>query len=51
MNGDGIVDGGDLGAMLAAWGACSGCSEDLTGDGLVDGGDLGLLLAAFGPCE
>ena len=51
FNGDGLVDGGDLGAMLAAWGACPGCPEDLTGDGHVDGGDLGLLLAAFGPCS
>ena len=51
FDGDGEVNGGDLAAILAAWGECSGCPEDLTGDGLVDGGDLAQLLAAFGTCE
>ncbi len=44
LNGDGIVNGADLGLLLGAWGACVGCSEDITGDGQVDGADLGLLL-------
>ncbi len=44
LNGDGIVDGADLGIMLGAWGECDGCDEDLNGDGTVDGGDLGVLL-------
>jgi subtilisin-like proprotein convertase family protein len=48
---DGIVDGGDLGAMLAFWGACpSGCTADLNQDGIVDGGDLGAMLSFWGPC-
>lgn len=51
VNGDGVVDGADLGLLLAAWGACpappQGCPEDLNGDGVVDGADLGLLLAAW----
>ena len=44
LNGDGIVDGADLGIMLGAWGECDGCDADLNGDGTVDGGDLGVLL-------
>ncbi|MBL9141039.1 MAG: hypothetical protein JNK53_04170, partial [Phycisphaerae bacterium] len=50
LNGSGIVDGADLGALLAAWGTCGGCAEDLNGSGIVDGADLGALLAAWGPC-
>jgi len=45
LNGDGIVDGADLGLLLSAWGE-SGFA-DLNGDGVVDGADLGLLLAAW----
>ena len=45
LNGDGQVNGADLGLMLAEWGPCSGCDGDLTGDGQVNGADLGLLLA------
>ena len=48
LNGDGIVNGADMGLLLASWGACSGCDADLNGDGLVDGGDLGLLLSNWG---
>ncbi len=48
INGDGLVNGSDLGLLLAAWGSCPNpCPADFTGDGLVDGGDLGLLLAAW----
>ena len=48
INGDGIVDGADLGSLLAAWGPCPPpCPQDLTDDGIVDGADLGLLLSAW----
>ena len=54
LDGDGGVDGADLGILLAQWGDCIGCSSDINGDsavgGTVDGGDLGMLLAAWGPC-
>ncbi len=50
LNGDGFVDGADLGLMLGAWGACEGCIADLTDDGFVDGADLGLLLSSWGGC-
>ena len=45
FNGDGKVDGADLGLLLAVWGPCDGCPEDMNGDGMVDGGDIGLMLA------
>ncbi|MCA9284845.1 MAG: hypothetical protein KDA22_06515 [Phycisphaerales bacterium] len=44
LNGDGVVDGADLGVLLAGWG---GGATDLDGDGTVDGADLGVLLAAW----
>jgi len=48
LNGDGVVDGADLGELLGAWGTCSACAADLNGDGVVDGADLGQVLAAWG---
>ncbi len=47
LNGDGIVDGIDLGMLLGAWNATEG-PADLNGDGVVNGIDLGLLLGAWG---
>ena len=47
LNGDGLVDGGDLGLLLGSWGPCKGCPADLDGNGIVNGGDLGLLLGAW----
>jgi hypothetical protein len=48
FNGDGMVDGMDLAALLATWGACGPpCPTDLNGDGMVDGMDLAALLAAW----
>lgn len=50
LNGDGVVDGADLGALLAAWGPCPAqdpCPADLNGDGEVDGADLGVLLSQW----
>ena len=45
MNGDGVVDGADLGLLLGTWGDCERvCEGDLNDDGVVDGADLGLLL-------
>ena len=50
LNGDLVVNGGDLGLILGDWGACSGCSTDLDGDGEVGGADLGLFLSEWGDC-
>ena len=49
LNGDGRVDGGDLGLLLAAWGT-NDPAADLSVDGDVNGADLGLLLALWGEC-
>jgi len=46
INGDGQVDGADLGSLLSAWGT-DNSAADLNGDGLVDGADLGSLLSAW----
>lgn len=46
LNGDGVVDGADLGQLLSAWGAAGG-PADLNEDGIVNGSDLGLLLGAW----
>jgi len=50
LNGDGSVDGADLGLLLLDWGPCAPgvpCAADLNGDGVVDGEDLGVLLTAW----
>ncbi|MCA9283794.1 MAG: VCBS repeat-containing protein, partial [Phycisphaerales bacterium] len=54
LNGDGVVNGADLGLLLAEWGVCrnaGACPADLDGNGAVDGGDLGLLLANWDPYQ
>ncbi len=45
INGDGVVDGADLGILLNGWGGDG--VGDLNDDGVVDGADLGLLLNAW----
>jgi choice-of-anchor B domain-containing protein len=45
LNGDGGVDGLDLGIMFSQWGGPG--PADLNGDGTVDGLDIGLLVAAW----
>lgn len=47
LNGDGTVNGVDLGLLLGSWGPCDGCAADLNQDGLVNGSDLGLLLGVW----
>ncbi len=48
LSGDGLVDGTDLSALLAAWGTSA---ADISGDGAVDGVDLSVMLAAWGDCQ
>jgi len=48
LDGNGIVDGPDLGALLSQWG--DNGSADLNGDGVVGAADLGAMLAAWGAC-
>ena len=56
INGDGIVDGVDLGIVLANWsipagspgcGGVADCIADINQDGVVDGLDLGILLSEW----
>ncbi len=47
FNGDGEVDGDDLGTLLGEWGPCPGCQSDFNGSGTVDGDDLGSLLGSW----
>jgi hypothetical protein len=49
INGDGIVNGADLGLLLGSWGPCAGCPADINDDGIVNGADLGLLLGEWTP--
>jgi hypothetical protein len=52
LNGDGFIDGTDLGTLLGAWGhATSPSPADINVDGFVDGADLGALLNVWGPCS
>ena len=48
LNGDGAVDGADMGALLGAWGGPG--LGDLNNDATVGAADLGMLLAAWGAC-
>lgn len=45
LNGDGQVDGADMGLLIASWGTAN---ADLNGDGDTNGADMGLLIAAWG---
>ncbi|MCE9618998.1 MAG: choice-of-anchor B family protein [Planctomycetes bacterium] len=47
LNGDGVVDGSDMGLLLLDFGPCPGCVSDLDGSGEVDGGDVGLMLLSY----
>jgi len=49
LNLNGVVEGGDIGILLAAWGNQASIA-DLDQDGATNGADLGILLAAWGPC-
>ncbi|MFZ9689651.1 MAG: SUMF1/EgtB/PvdO family nonheme iron enzyme [Phycisphaerales bacterium] len=52
ITGNGMVNGADLGLVLAAWGS-DGSDEpgsDINADGLVNGADLAFVIGAYGPC-
>ncbi|MCP4834640.1 MAG: hypothetical protein GY895_07715, partial [Phycisphaera sp.] len=54
LNGDGIVNGVDLGLYLAVGGnpcpELEDCPADITFDGDINGADLGRLLGDWGLC-
>jgi hypothetical protein len=45
LDGNGFVNGADLGTLLGAWGTSG--PGDLNADGIVNGADLGVLLGAW----
>ncbi len=47
LNGDGVVNGGDITILLAAWGTAD-AAADLNGDGIVNASDLTALLGFWG---
>ena len=50
INGDGVIDGQDMAAVLGTWGRhCPGCAEDIDNDGIVSGSDLTMILAGWNP--
>ena len=48
LDGNEVVDGGDLTGLLAGWGTDG--SGDLDDSGSTDGLDIAVLLSAWGPC-
>jgi choice-of-anchor B domain-containing protein len=50
IDGNGIVNGADLGTLLEEWGTAD-VAADLNGDGIVNGSDLGVLLIGWGECS
>lgn len=49
LDGDGVVGGTDLAALLSGWGGSG--AADLDGSGTVDAADLAVLLAAWGAVQ
>jgi hypothetical protein len=49
---DGLVNAGDLGTILAAWGSDASAypAADINRDGIVDGVDLGVVISSWGTC-
>jgi hypothetical protein len=46
VDGDGVVNGTDLGLLLGAWGT-SNAAADINDDGIVNATDLALLIGAW----
>jgi hypothetical protein len=48
---DGVVNGSDLGIVLAQWGQSTQTTvSDINDDGYVDGKDLATVISSWGPC-
>jgi hypothetical protein len=48
LDGSGVIDVGDLVAVILAWGTAQG---DVTGDGMTDVEDLVAVILYWGPCS
>ena len=46
INGDGVIDNGDIGAFVTLF-LANDPSTDFNGDGVIDNGDIGAFIAAF----
>ncbi|MFT5423834.1 MAG: hypothetical protein ACI89L_001623, partial [Phycisphaerales bacterium] len=46
LNGDGILDNGDIGAFVALF-LAGDLAADFNGDGILDNGDIGGFVAGF----
>ena len=52
VTGDGVVNAGDLGTVLGAWGPAGPLGTgDVTHDGMIDAFDIAALLGAWGSCN
>ena len=53
LNNDKVVNGGDVGLLISAWGTdgSSVPGSDADGDGTVGGADLTYVLSRWGPCS
>ena len=52
FNGDGLVNGSDMGLLLSVFGSTDPPEgTDLNGDNYINGADLGLLFSAWGSCK
>ncbi|MFO0874405.1 MAG: FG-GAP-like repeat-containing protein, partial [Phycisphaerales bacterium] len=49
-DGDGDVNGNDIGLLLASWNQTGDQPADFNDDGIVDGADLAILLSNWGGC-
>lgn len=50
FDGSGAIDFGDVLSLIANWGPCDDCPQDVIPDGQVDFSDLLVLLSNFGGC-
>lgn len=50
LDGNSLVDFGDVALVMLDFGDCAGCGSDLDGSGSVDFGDVALLLLDAGAC-
>ena len=50
LDGNGLIEAGDLATLLNDWGACPGCAGDFNNNGAVEADDLATLLNGWGAC-
>jgi hypothetical protein len=48
VDGNGLIDFGDVALVILDFGPCTACSTDQDGNGVVDFGDVAIVLLSFG---